>query len=143
MMLGLNMDKLSMYLYQNCCTLTTALCQYLPLRIFLEALCQYMYLWPSGTVPKYTSIAQWHCAKVYFYTLVALCQSIPLYPSGTVPLPGPTCMHLLPLAVHIWMRAFEYLSLASRREGGRVGEVPIMRSQCDVSKCVHNIERNQ
>src|SRR6218665_2732173 len=72
-----------------------------------------MYLWPSGTVPKYTSIPQWHCAKVYLYTPVALCQSIPLYPSGTVPLPAPTCMHLLPLAVHIWMRAFEYLSLAA------------------------------
>src|SRR6218665_3136675 len=79
MMLGLNMDKLSMYLYQNCCTLTTALCQYLPLRIFLEALCQYMYLCPSGTVPKYTSIPYWHCAKVYLYILVALCHYLLLH----------------------------------------------------------------
>src|SRR6218665_2361432 len=58
-------------LYQKCCTLTAALCQYLPLRIFLVALCQYMYLCPSGIVPK--------------YALVALCQSIPIYPSGIVP----------------------------------------------------------
>src|SRR6218665_3362274 len=72
MMLGLSIVKLSLCLYQKCCTLTAALCQHLPLRIFLVALCQ--------CTPLY------HCAKACPYTLVALCQSVPLLRSGTVPM---------------------------------------------------------
>src|SRR6218665_829007 len=60
------------FLYQKCCTLTAALCQYPSLRIFLVALCQCTSLYHSGIVPK--------------YTLVALCQSIPLLRSDTVPM---------------------------------------------------------
>ena len=65
MMLGLSIVKLSLCLYQKCYTLTTALCQYQPLRLF-----------SSGTVPMYT------------YILVALCQCMLLYHSGTAPIPA-------------------------------------------------------
>src|SRR6218665_2625744 len=57
-----------------------------------------LWLFSCCTVPKYSSISQWHCANVslYIYFLVALCQSMPLwlFSCCTVPIPAYTCMHL-------------------------------------------------
>src|SRR6218665_1712268 len=60
----------------------------------IVALCQSIPLFSSGTVPKYTSISQWHCANVslYIYFLVALCQNMPLWLFSCCTVPIPTSM---------------------------------------------------
>src|SRR6218665_3810667 len=72
----------------------------------IVALCQSIPLYPSGTVPKYTSISQWHCASVslYIYFLVALCQSMPLWLFSCCTVPIPTSV-----TIFLWHCANTYL----------------------------------